>query len=308
MPVEVIHLTKEFGTQKAVNDITFTAEDGQILGFLGPNGAGKSTTMKIATTFLPPTSGTIQVAGYDVIKDPIEVKKLVGYLPEHNPMYQDMYVHEYLGFIASLHKLKGSESKKRVAEMIHLTGLAQEQNKKIEALSKGYRQRVGLAQTLIHDPKVLILDEPTTGLDPNQIIEIRKLIRDLSKNKTVILSTHIMQEVQALCDQVVIIDQGRIVADDSVENLKNVKSDHVVVNLEFSSPVEIDNIQNIEGVIGVEVSEENNYRIFADKSIDIRSRLFQLASEKGWPLVGLTLVEDSMEQVFRELTRKEENQ
>ena len=308
MPVEVIHLTKEFGSQKAVNDVTFTAEDGQILGFLGPNGAGKSTTMKIATTFLPPSSGTIKVSGYDVQTNPLDVKKIIGYLPEHNPMYQDMYVHEYLGFIASLHKFKGNENRNRVTEIIDLTGLSLEQNKKIEALSRGYRQRVGLAQALIHNPEVLILDEPTTGLDPNQIIEIRKLIKDLSKDKTVILSTHIMQEVQALCDRVVIIDQGRIVADDEVDNLKNVRSDSVVVNLEFSSPVDIDDIKSLDEIVEIEVSGENRYRIKADKSVDIRSKLFQIASEKGWPLVGLNLEKDSLEKIFREVTGKEDKE
>jgi len=308
MSVEVIHLKKKFGSQHAVDDISFTANDGQILGFLGPNGAGKSTTMKIATTFLPPTSGTVRIAGIDVTTHAIEAKRIIGYLPENNPLYEDMYVHEYLGFIASLHQLAGAEKKNRVEEMINLTGLSLEQNKKIEELSKGYRQRVGLAQALIHDPDVLILDEPTTGLDPNQIVEIRKLIRNISSDKTVILSTHIMQEVQALCDHVVIIDQGKIVADDKVENLKTLKSDKVVVQVEFSTAIDIDSVKNLDCVLKVQDTGNNKFRIFADKSIDIRTRLFQLASENEWPLVGLNLEEDSMEEVFHRLTGKEGDQ
>ncbi len=219
MSLQVQQLTKIYGAQRALDDISFSVRKGEIVGFLGPNGAGKSTTMKIATTYLPPTSGSVWVEGINVEHQPIEVKKMIGYLPEHNPLYLDMYVHEYLQFVGSVYGLRGTALRIRVRELVEMCGLVREQNKRIEALSKGYRQRVGLAQALIHNPQVLILDEPTSGLDPNQILEIRKLIKAISDNKTVIFSTHIMQEVQALCDRVIIINKGKIVADDSIENL-----------------------------------------------------------------------------------------
>ena len=209
--VEIEHLTKTYGTQNAVDNISFTAGKGEIVGFLGPNGAGKSTTMKIATGYLPPTAGTVRVAGHDVLTESLAVRRLVGYLPEHNPLYLDMYVHEYLEFIGSVHGLRGAGLRNRVAELVRRVGLSREQNKQIGALSKGYRQRVGLAQALIHNPDVLILDEPTTGLDPNQILEIRQLIREVSEDKTVIFSTHILPEVTALCSRVLIISRGRLV-------------------------------------------------------------------------------------------------
>jgi ABC-2 type transport system ATP-binding protein len=234
MSISVKNLTKVFGEQRAIDDISFEVTEGEILGFLGPNGAGKSTTMKIATCFLPPTSGDVTVCGHNVLEQPLEVKRSIGYLPEHNPLYLEMYVHEYLRFVGSLFKLKGKELRNRVGEMIELCGLTREQNKKIEALSKGYRQRVGLAQALIHDPRVLILDEPTTGLDPNQILEIRKVIKQVSEKKTVLFSTHIMQEVQALCDRVIVINKGKIVANDQIEQLRSVPAETVVITVEFS--------------------------------------------------------------------------
>jgi len=234
--VKVEQLTKLYGTQKAIDTITFSAEPGKILGFLGPNGAGKSTTMKILSGFIPQTSGRVSVAGYDVSSRPIEVKKNLGYLPEHNPLYLDMYVKESLEFIADIHKIPNKRS--RIKEVIDLTGLEIEQNKKIGALSKGYRQRVGIAQAIIHDPQVLILDEPTSGLDPNQLVEIRKLLKDLGKTKTLILSTHIMQEVEAICDQIVIINKGRIVANNSLQGLKdaheNGSLEHIFLTLTSS--------------------------------------------------------------------------
>ena len=218
MSLSVKNVSKQYKNQKAVNDISFELKSGEIVGFLGPNGAGKSTTMKIITCFIPPTNGTISVCGLDVSSDHLKVKKKVGYLAENNPLYHDMYVREFLNFIASLHKVKNKNS--RVKEMIELVGLQKEEHKKIGTLSKGYKQRVGLAQAMIHDPEVLILDEPTSGLDPNQIIEIRELIKNFGKNKTVLLSTHIMQEVESMCDRVIIINEGKIVADDSVEAIK----------------------------------------------------------------------------------------
>ncbi|NEU07643.1 ATP-binding cassette domain-containing protein [Flavihumibacter sp. R14] len=218
MSIVVDNISKVYGQQMAVDHVSFKAEKGRILGFMGPNGAGKSTTMKILTCFIPQTSGAASVCGFDVTANPMDVRRNIGYLPEHNPLYLDMYVKEALGFISDLHAIE--KKNQRIAEVIELTGLGEEQHKKISALSKGYRQRVGLAQAIIHDPAVLILDEPTTGLDPNQIIGIRQLIRDLGKSKTVIFSTHIMQEVEALCNDVVIINKGRLVANDSIEGLK----------------------------------------------------------------------------------------
>ncbi|MCH8317714.1 MAG: ATP-binding cassette domain-containing protein [Bacteroidetes bacterium] len=224
MSIAVNNLTKVFGTQKAVDGISFSVKQGEILGFLGPNGAGKTTTMRVAACYLPPTSGTVTVCGYDVMESSIEVRKSVGYLAEHNPLYTDMYVHEYLQFIGSLYNLKSTKLKSSVEKMIQLCGLSPEQNKKIGTLSKGFRQRVGLAQALIHDPEVLIMDEPTSGLDPNQIIEIREVIKNIGKEKTVVFSTHILQEVEAICDRVVIINEGKIVADSKVADLIKQKS------------------------------------------------------------------------------------
>jgi ABC-2 type transport system ATP-binding protein len=222
MSISVEALTKVYGVQKAVDGISFTAQPG-VLGFLGPNGAGKSTTMKILTGFIPQTSGTASVCGFDVVKQPLEVKRRIGYLPESNPLYTDMYVKESLGFVAGIHKIH--EPAKRIADIIEQTGLGPEQHKKIGQLSKGYRQRVGLAQAMLHDPEVLILDEPTSGLDPNQLIGIRQLILDLGKTKTIVLSTHIMQEVEAVCSQVIIINKGTIVANDSLQQLRKNNGD-----------------------------------------------------------------------------------
>jgi len=218
MSIEVSNVIKTYGEQRALDEVSFSIEKGEIVGLLGPNGAGKSTLMKIITCFIPPDSGEVKVYGYDIFEESLQVREKVGYLPEHNPLYLDMFVKEYLEFVAGIHKL-GKNTRKRIEEMIELTGLQLEQKKKIGALSKGYRQRVGLAQALIHDPEVLILDEPTSGLDPNQIQDIRNLIRSIGSQKTVMLSTHIMQEVEAICDRAIIINKGKIVADDSLEKL-----------------------------------------------------------------------------------------
>lgn len=305
MSVEVIHLTKIYGSQHAVNDISFSAGKGQILGFLGPNGAGKSTTMKVATCYIPPSSGTITVCGYDVVGSPMEVRQNVGYLPEHNPLYLDMYVHEYLHFAGSLHKLGGSLLSRRIGEMVEICGLAVEQNKKIGALSKGYRQRVGLAQALIHDPQVLILDEPTTGLDPNQILEIRNLIKNIGKEKTVIFSTHIMQEVQAICDRVVIISRGKIVADSKVSELKSEAGADVVITVEFEKDIQAELLKNIEGVSEVKPSGSGKYQVRSTGGKDVRGDIFKMASENNWTLLGLRQEENSIEAIFRELTGKD---
>ncbi|GAB5523296.1 MAG: gliding motility-associated ABC transporter ATP-binding subunit GldA [Roseivirga sp.] len=297
MSIQVSQLTKIYGKQKAVNNISFDVRPGDILGFLGPNGAGKSTTMKIATGYIPPSSGEVKVAGFDVVKEAKSVRQNIGYLPEHNPLYLDMYVHEYLGFIASLHGIKGSRKKERVAEMISLCGLTVEQNKQIAMLSKGYRQRVGLAQALIHDPKVLILDEPTTGLDPNQLAEIRKLIKEISKDKTVILSTHIMQEVKALCNRVIIINRGEIVANDTVERLTAGRG--ALLRVEFQSEVARKELQSLAGVQEVQ-GRGTKYTIKAKK--DLREQLFKHAAEKGWVILSMQLEEQNLEEIFHQLT------
>lgn len=219
MSIIVKNLTKVYGKQKALNDVSLSIEDGEIVGLLGPNGAGKSTMMKILTCFIPPTSGDVKVCGYDIFDNTMAVRRSIGYLPEQNPLYYDMYVREFLLFVAGIHRIEKKLRRERVEEIIELTGLSKEVNKKIAALSKGYKQRVGIAQALIHDPEVLILDEPTTGLDPNQLVEIRNLIKQVGKTKTVLLSTHIMQEVEAVCSRVVIINNGRLVADDETKHL-----------------------------------------------------------------------------------------
>ncbi|WP_162052353.1 gliding motility-associated ABC transporter ATP-binding subunit GldA [Pontibacter pamirensis] len=303
MSVEVKHLFKIYGAQHAVDDISFTVEQGQILGFLGPNGAGKSTTMKIATCYLPPSAGTILVNGHDVVQNPMAVRRIVGYLPEHNPLYLDMYVHEYLAFVASVYGLKGKFAKARVQEMVALCGLEVEQGKKIGALSKGYRQRVGLAQALVHDPQVLILDEPTTGLDPNQIVEIRSLIKRIGQNKTVIFSTHIMQEVAAICDRVVIINRGKLVADSDVASLQADQSTEKVTLVEFEQAVEVEVLQTIPGVLRVAPADGHVYRVTSHRDADIRSNVFRIAAERNWPLVGLRQEENSLEKIFQQLTR-----
>ena len=306
MSINVQGLSKVFGNQIAVNNITFSVNEGEILGFLGPNGAGKSTTMKIATTYLPPTSGEILVDGFNVVNNPLMVRKIIGYLPEHNPLYTDNYVKEYLSFMASLHGLRGKERSFSVDQMIEQTGLEKEKSKLIGQLSKGYKQRVGLAQAMIHNPKVLILDEPTSGLDPNQIVEIRELIKNFSTKKTVIFSTHIMQEVQALCDRVVIIDRGNIVADDLVENLKLQTSQQQIITVEFESPPGSAIFTKIEGVQKVE-EDGNHIIIHADSSQDIRSEIFKIASERKLSLIGLNKEEKSLEKIFQQLTLDKKN-
>ena len=259
MSIRVNNLSKQYGQQRAVDDISFSVNEGEIVGFLGPNGAGKSTTMKVITGFLPPTSGAVFVGGENVMENPRAVKGMTGYLAEHNPLYHDMFVHEFLDFIAQIFGLKAERKTKRIAEMVHLCGLGAEQNKKIGALSKGYRQRVGLAQALIHDPKVLVLDEPTSGLDPNQLVEIRNLIRTVSRNKTVLFSSHILQEVEALCDRVVVINQGKIVADDRIENLLNAGVKFTIV--EFSNEVAENDLLQIGGIVSVEKIEKARFQI-----------------------------------------------
>ena len=302
MSIQVSHFTKTYGQQRAVNDISFQAEPGQIVGFLGPNGAGKSTTMKTITCYLPPTAGSISVCGYDVVRQPMEVRRNIGYLPEHNPLYLDMYVWEYLRFIGSVHRLGGGKLAGRISEMVELCGLAREQHKKIGSLSKGYRQRVGLAQALLHDPPVLILDEPTTGLDPNQIVEIRQVIKNAGQQKTVVFSTHIMQEVEAICDRVVIINLGQIVADSTVKDLQASRQGAVRITAEFGDAIETAPLAALPGVQSVAEREGNVYEIHSDGTSDVRAAVFQLAAQQNWILLGLRQQENSLEEVFRQLT------
>ena len=301
--VEIQHLTKTYGTQNAVDNISFSAGKGEIVGFLGPNGAGKSTTMKIATGYLPPTAGTVRVAGYDVLTDSLAVRRHVGYLPEHNPLYLDMYVHEYLEFIGSVHGLRGSNLRNRVAELVGRVGLSREQNKQIGALSKGYRQRVGLAQALIHDPDVLILDEPTTGLDPNQILEIRQLIREVGEDKTVIFSTHILPEVTALCSRVLIISRGKLVADSPVAELAARAAGETVVRAEFEGPVDMAMLAKLPNVRHVEAAPDGAVLLRTAPGTDVRAAVSRLAGQEGWILLGLRQEQQSLEAVFGELTK-----
>ena len=301
--VEIQHLTKTYGTQNAVDNISFSAGKGEIVGFLGPNGAGKSTTMKIATGYLPPTAGTVRVAGYDVLTNSLAVRRHVGYLPEHNPLYLDMYVHEYLEFIGSVHGLRGSNLRNRVAVLVGRVGLSREQNKQIGALSKGYRQRVGLAQALIHDPDVLILDEPTTGLDPNQILEIRQLIREVGEDKTVIFSTHILPEVTALCTRVLIISRGKLVADSPVAELAARAAGETVVRAEFEGPVNMTMLAELPNVRHVEAAPDGAVLLRTAPGTDVRAAVSRLAGQEGWILLGLRQEQQSLEEVFGELTK-----
>ena len=301
MSIKVENISKLYGTQKALDDISFEIKSGEIIGFLGPNGAGKSTMMKILTCYIPQTSGKAEVCGFDVKEESLEVRKQVGYLPEHNPLYLDMYVKEYLEFIGGLHHINNKSA--RVREMIDTVGLQVEQNKKIGALSKGYRQRVGLAQALIHNPKVLILDEPTSGLDPNQLEEIRNLIKETGKEKTVMLSTHIMQEVEAVCDRVIIVNKGKIVANDDTSTLQQNSSAKQVLRVEFDKVTSKNSIKNIEGVIEVKQLEGNIWHVITDADKDIRKEIFNYAVSNGLSVLALQREEQKLEDIFKQLTK-----
>jgi len=305
MSIKAEAITKLYGTQKALHNVSFEIKTGEIVAFLGPNGAGKSTMMKILTCFIPQTSGTAFVCGYNIAEESIAVRKCIGYLAEHNPLYQDMYVREYLTFIAGLHpdKIPARAVPERIKKMIEITGLGIEQKKKIGALSKGYRQRVGLAQALIHDPKVLILDEPTTGLDPNQLTEIRSLIKEVGKEKTVMLSTHIMQEVIAICDRVIIINKGEIVADDSTKNIQKTKGNKQIITVEFDKASNEGSLKSLPGVTDVRKTKENTWQIIADTEQDIRPELFNFAVKNNLSVLTLSKEEEKLEDVFKELTK-----
>ena len=302
MSIVVSHLTKTYGQQKAVDDLSFTINKNEIVGFLGPNGAGKSTTLKIATGYLAPSEGSIKINGLDVQSDLLAIKKTIGYLPEHNPLYLEMYVHEFLRYSGKFYGLKGKFLTERISTVISMCQLDVEQNKKIGQLSKGYRQRVGLSQALLHDPEVLILDEPTTGLDPNQIVEVRELIRQVSKDKTVIFSTHIMQEVQAICDRAIIINNGKKVADQSLEELLN-KVAVQVLEVEFEDEVDIEVFEGFSAEHKLKVVNKKSFQLEFDTQEDMRPVLMKFIAALSLPLIGIKKRESSMEEVFNSLTK-----
>ena len=308
MGILVENLTKTYGTQKAVDNISFQVETGEILGFLGPNGAGKTTTMKIITTFMAPSAGDVKVSGISIFDDQEAIKKKIGYLPESNPLYPDMPVLEYLEFAALIQQVPKEKVNGRIAEMVHLTGLNSEKHKKIGELSKGYRQRVGLAQALIHDPEILILDEPTTGLDPNQIVEIRNLIKKIGREKTIILSTHILPEVEETCDRILILNNGQIVANGTSQTLRQQASGSKNIRLQIldSEPdIIVPFLQQIEGVQSVDfiTDEVNTFMLScSDEDEKIRRDIFKLCISKNWFLSEMTPIETKLEDIFRELT------
>lgn len=300
MSIEVRNLLKEYGSQKAVNHISFRVEQGEIVGFLGPNGAGKSTTMKILTGYLRQTAGDVFVCGINVSEEPLETKKRIGYLPELNALYYDMYVKEYLGFVAEVHQI--SNKKAAIDKVIETVGLKIESGKKIGQLSKGYKQRVGLAAALIHDPEVLILDEPTSGLDPNQIVEIRDVIKRQGSNKTVLFSSHILQEVEAVCDRVIIINKGELVADDKLLNLQ--KSNTHTVIVEFQEQVEEHRFDHLKEVISRTRVNASTWRFDTSDASFVRKQLLDLAQQHDLSVVSLQTASQSLEDVFRNLTGK----
>jgi ABC-2 type transport system ATP-binding protein len=296
MSIEVTNISKLYADQKALNNISFKVDKGEIVGFLGPNGAGKSTMMKILTTYIEASDGEAKVNDFDVQINPREVQKRVGYLPEHNPLYLEMYVKEYLSFNADVYKV----SKSRIEEVIELTGLTPEAHKKIGQLSKGYRQRVGLANALLHDPEVLILDEPTTGLDPNQLVEIRHLIKSLGKEKTVFLSTHIMQEVEAICDRVIIINKGEIVADKKLSDLK--ANQEQIIEVEFDYRVEDVLMNRLKHIQNVKNTHDFIYELTFSTKEDMRPMVFDFAHDNGLKILRLNQKNKNLESLFRELT------
>jgi len=300
--ISVKNVTKKYGSQNALDNISFEISKGEIVGFLGPNGAGKSTSMKIITCFIPQTNGEVKVCGLDVNEEPIKVKRKIGYLPEHNPLYLDMYVKEYLLFIARLHKVKSK--KERVAEMIKSVGLEMEQHKKIGALSKGYRQRVGLAQAMLHNPEVLILDEPTSGLDPNQLVEIRELIKTFGKDKTILLSTHIMQEVEAICDRIIIINDGKIIADEKTSEIQSKVVKKQVIKVEFDTNVSRAKLNSITGVASAKEVSDKIWILESKTDRDIRKEISKFAQTNNLLVLAMQKEDESLENIFKELTSK----
>ena len=299
MSIKVKKLSKVYGTQKALTEVSFEINKGEIVGFLGPNGAGKSTLMKILTGYIPQTNGDAKICNLDINKNSIETRSRIGYLPEHNPLYLDMYVKEYLEFVANIYNV----NHKYIDEMIKKTGLLKEQHKLIGSLSKGYRQRVGLAQALIHNPEVLILDEPTTGLDPNQLIEIRSLIKEVGREKTVLLSTHIMQEVEAICDRVIIINKGQIVANKTIVELQKSKGNRKLITVEFDKKAEKKELMKIGNVLEARELKGNKYQIFSDSKFDLRPAIFEFAVNNKLTVLQMNIEEQKLESIFQELTK-----
>lgn len=308
MSVSVSNLTKKYQSQRAVDNISFEVKTGEVLGFLGPNGAGKTTTMKIITGYMAPSDGNVKVNGISVLEDPEKIKPLIGYLPESNPLYQEMPVLEYLEFIAELQNVPKNNIQNRIAEMVKVCGLNVEKHKKIGELSKGYKQRVGLAQALIHDPEILILDEPTTGLDPNQIVEIRNLIREIGKEKTVILSTHILPEVEATCDRILIINDGKIVADGTSESLRKQAQGQEILRVGILEADDKDKvittIQSLDTISLVDPVHEDNFTFMVNSKDGVSSKksIFEMCVKNNWVLSELTPIETKLEDIFRELT------
>ena len=300
MSILVEKVGKNYGEQKALDEVSFSIKPGEIVGFLGPNGAGKSTMMKIITGFIPATEGNVEVTGLNILDNKLAIKSKIGYLAEQNPLYYDMYVKEFLHFIAGVYKLDNIKS--RVEEIIQTVGLEVEQNKKIGALSKGYKQRVGLAQALLHDPEVLILDEPTTGLDPNQLEEIRSLIKKIGAKKTVMLSTHIMQEVEAICSRVIIINKGKIVANESVDKMSNLLVTKPKLTVEFDGQIELKQLKNLKGVESVDILAGNKFLIHCESDADVRNDLFKLAVASYASIIMLQKEESKLEDIFKQLT------
>lgn len=300
MSISVTNLSKHYGAQKAVNNISFKVNKGEIVGFLGPNGAGKSTTMKMITGYLNADAGEVEVCGIPVKETATHTKEKIGYLPEANPLYMDMYVREYLGFIAGVHGI--ADSKSRVDEVVKTVGLTPEAHKKIGQLSKGYKQRVGLAAAMVHDPEVLILDEPTSGLDPNQIVEIRNVIRSLAQEKTILFSSHIMQEVEAICDRVIIINKGNIVADNKLSILQKQQAGQQQVTVEFKEAVDINQLKNIPTVSAVNQLSAFHFQLSTSNGEAVKKELLQLSVQHNWNIVSLQSQNQSLENIFRELT------
>ncbi|MFZ4061138.1 MAG: ATP-binding cassette domain-containing protein [Bacteroidia bacterium] len=308
MSIQVQSITKTYGSQKALDQVSFSIQKGEIVGFLGPNGAGKSTMMKILTGFIPADSGLTSVAGFNIQTQPLEVKRRVGYLPESNPLYPDMYVKEFLRFIGRLHGLSGAKLSNRVSEMIEVTGLGREQHKRTGALSKGYKQRVGLAAALIHDPEVVILDEPTSGFDPNQLVEIRHLIRGLAGKKTVLLSSHILQEVQAVCQRVLILDQGRLVEDAPIDALGSRSKGGIVWLAEFEEDLKQAQLQSIPGIQRVQALDGKRWHLLSETEKGMAMAISRWAIEQGITLNGIQKESRSLEEVFREKTGRQHGQ
>lgn len=301
MSISISNISKLYGKQKALDDISIEIKKGEIVGLLGPNGAGKSTLMKIICGYIPPSSGTVEVMGYSIFDEPLKVKTNIGYLPENNPLYSEMYVKEYLVFVAGVFNIKNK--KERIAEIIELTKLSDEQHKKIGELSKGYKQRVGLAQAFIHNPDVLILDEPTSGLDPNQLIEIRNLIREIGAKKTVLFSSHIMQEVEAICDRIIIINNGKLIADSPKSEIQKLWKDKTLIVVEFKEAVDIKKLKNIAGVDNVAKIDVGKWRITVEGQEDIRPVIYDFAKNNNLTLIGLQTEEISLEHIFQNLTK-----